>query len=241
MRKDGEGGDWKEDNPHKVRNAAYCKKHGYTLHEDSTRRLPHLKPHFEKLAMVDNLLNQYDAVLMIDDDASVHRPRVTIESFLDIFSTYSMVLASAGWEFPVVGKDGQPHMLSTWNVRTTQNPRWPHWIRPTAYAPQSGVILWRNSTYTRTLLRLILANNASLCRAYNYGECCFDQDIINAATTTSWQSHVALIPMAAWNCHARDLNTPGRCINPYVVHLAGKIHKTSLDSEFERMARLENA
>ena len=65
---------------HKLYNGAYCARYGYACIVDKTRRLPHLKPHFEKLAMVSALFEQgFRAVLLLDDDAFILRPEVSIE------------------------------------------------------------------------------------------------------------------------------------------------------------------
>jgi hypothetical protein len=46
---------------------------------------------------------------------------------------------------------------------------------------------------------------------------------------TTWQKHIGMVPARQWNCHARDLNTYGRCTNPFVLHLAGHIAKDAVE------------
>jgi hypothetical protein len=58
---------------HEARNAAYCARWGYACIWNTTRNLPRLPHTFEKLPLVRWALERHDAVLQIDDDASVQR------------------------------------------------------------------------------------------------------------------------------------------------------------------------
>ena len=221
---------------HLPRNLAYCQRHGYTCVHENTRRLPWLKMHFEKLAMVERALDRFKAVLLIDDDASVHRPELPLQSFLDMFSTSSIIASSHSWAYPIVHR-GKALVKQTWNVPHTENPMQPHWVWPHAFLLNTGVMIYRNSTYTRTLLRLLLANNATACTKYDNGGA-FEQDAINAALSTSWMNHVGLLPAHAWNCHPGKLNTYGRCLNPFVLHIAGRKNKSLVGPRKDQMRQL---
>lgn len=219
---------------HTARNAAYCKRHGYTCILNATRRLPHLPHTFEKLALVRWALHNYDVVLEIDDDASIHRSQQQIQDFLRIFPTSSIIASNAGWDVPVAkGK-----MATTWDVSSTVNPANPPGAQPSAYSLQGGVILWRRSAYTITLLDMLLENNASHCLKYA-NKCCYEQDAINAATRTTWMIHVGILPMHAFNCFPGDLNTYGRCVNPFVLHIAGMKSKDAIHASMHKMRGMQ--
>ena len=215
---------------HDARNAAYCRRFGYTCLWNSTRQLPHLPKTFEKLPLVRWALERHDAVLQIDDDASVHRPHQPLGDFLRTFPTASLIASSAGWDVPV----GSGRFKTTWDVPTTVHPKRPIGVRPSAYAPQGGLLLWRRSRYSLTLLDALLANNARLCKRYA-AKCCYEQDAITAATRTSWMLHVGLLPMHAFNCLPGDLNTYGSCVDPFVLHIAGTKAKDDVHGATEKM------
>ena len=209
---------------HRRRNAQYCSRMGYSCFWNATRNLPHLPHTFEKLPLVRWALRTHDAVLQIDDDASVWRQHQPIEDFLRTFPTSSIIASNAGWEVPVAhGKT-----KTTWDVRTTVHPRFPDGIRPASYALQGGLLLWRRSVYTLALLDALLENNAQFCRRYAH-RCCYEQDAIVASTRTSWMLHVGLLPMQTFNCFPGDLNTYGKCVDPFVLHIAGHRSKDSLN------------
>jgi hypothetical protein len=209
---------------HARRNAAYCRRWGYACVWNATRTLPHLSPMFEKLPLVRWALEAHDAVLMIDDDASVHRQHQPLEDFLRTFPTSAFVASSCGWNVPV-----SVHAYkTTWDVPSTVHPQRPAGVRPGTYELQSGLILWRRSRYTRTLLDELLRDDCRHCDAYNR-ETCPEQVMLQAATQTSWMRHVGLLPMHAFQCFPGDLNTYGQCADPFVLHLAGKKAKDSLN------------
>lgn len=214
---------------HRARNAAYCRRWGYTCLWNATRRLPHLPKVFEKFPIVRWALEWHDAVLQIDDDASVHRTHQPIEDFLRTFPTASLIASSFGWNVPV--ESGRFKM--TWDVPTTVHPMRPHGVYPSTYAPQAGLFLWRRSNYTLTLLDMLLANNAHLCKRYLTRA--YEQDAITAATCTSWMLHVGLLPMNAFNCLPGDLNTYGRCVDPFVLHIAGAKSKDAVNASIVKM------
>jgi hypothetical protein len=216
---------------HRARNAAYCRHWGYACFWNATRRLPHLPHTFEKLPLVRWALESHDAVLQIDDDASVHRQHQPIEDFLRTFPTASLIVSSAGWDVPVV-EPGR--FKTTWDVPTTVHPKRPHGVYPSIYAPQGGVMLWRRSDYTLTLLDALLANKARHFARYA-ARCCFEADAITASTRTSWMLHVGLLPMNAFNCLPGDLNTYGLCVDPFVLHIAGTKAKDAVNVSVQKM------
>jgi hypothetical protein len=218
---------------HLSRNAAYCRRWGYACFWNETRRLPRLPQTFEKLPLVRWALERYDVVLQIDDDASVHRPHQPLGDFLRTFPTASLIASSAGWDVP----DGPGRFKTTWDVPTTVHPKHPTGVRPSTYAPQGGLLLWRRSRYSLTLLDALLANNAHFLTRYA-AKCCYEQDAITAATRTSWMLHVGLLPMHAFNCFPGDLNTYGRCVEPFVLHVAGAKAKNDVHGNFEKMITL---
>ena len=119
-------------------NKRYCTRHGYVCVTDSTRRLPHLRPHFEKLAMVEHLfLSGSYAVLLLDDDACVVRTDVPVQHYLDIFTGDSMILSSAGWQTFVPAPNGLGVLLrETWDVpQLASNPPG---VQPSPYTPNTG-------------------------------------------------------------------------------------------------------
>ena len=209
---------------HARRNAAYCKRWGYACLWNATRTLPRLSPMFEKLPLVRWALESYDAVLMIDDDASVHRQHQPLADFLRTFPTSAFVASSCCWNVPV----STLGYKTTWDVSSTVHPRRPAGVRPGAYELQSGLVLWRRSRYVRTLLDELLRDDCRHCDAYNR-ETCPEQVMLQAATQTSWMRHVGLLPMHAFQCFPGDLNTYGECADPFVLHLAGKKAKDSLN------------
>ena len=219
---------------HRGRNAAYCRRWGYTCVWNATRQLPHLPKTFEKLPLVRWALERHDAVLQIDDDASVHRPHQPIEDFLRTFPTASLIASSAGWTVPV----GSGRFKTTWDVPTTVHPKRPRGVHPSTYAPQGGLFLWRRSNYTLTLLGGLLANNARHFARYAT-RCCYEQDAVTAATCTSWMLHVGLLPMHAFNCLPGDMNTYGLCVDPFVLHIAGTKAKDAVNASLQKM-RLAN-
>ena len=215
---------------HRARNARYCARWGYACYLNATRRLPHLPQTFEKLPLVRWALQHHQVVLQLDDDASVHRAHQPLQDFLRTFPTASLIASSAGWDVPVALGEYK----TTWDVDTTVHPARPKGAQPSAYAPQGGVFLWRRSEYTLTLLDALLAHNARLCARYSHG-CCFEQTAITAATRTSWMLHVGLLPMHAFNCLPADLNTYGRCIDPFVLHIAGAKAKDAVNGSVRKM------
>jgi hypothetical protein len=215
---------------HRGRNAAYCRRWGYSCIWNATRQLPHLYRTFEKLPLVRWVLESHDAVLQIDDDASVHRPHQPIEDFLRTFPTASLIASSAGWSVPVESR----RFKTTWDVPTTVHPKLPIGVYPSTYAPQGGIFLWRRSEYSLTLLDALLSNKALYLSRYAT-KCCYEQDAITAATCTSWMLHVGLLPMNAFNCLPGDLNTYGRCVDPFVLHIAGTKAKDSVNASLRRM------
>ena len=233
---------------HKLYNGAYCARYGYACIVDKTRRLPHLKPHFEKLAMVSALFEQgFRAVLLLDDDAFILRPEVSIEHWLTVYQGDSLIAASHGWTTFMPAPDAGRHASgampsvyerSTWDVPHHTNPEG---FIPTPYYPNTGVLLFVDTTYTRTLLGMLLENNASRLASYNDSSCCFDQDAILAATAKSWQTHVGVVPGRQWQCHPRDLNTPGLCIRPFVLHISGKLDKQGVEHNLELMSKLRTS
>ena len=216
---------------HHARNAAYCRRWHYTCHWNATRTLPHLPKHFEKLALVRWAFDAYDAVLLIDDDASVHRPHQPLTDFLRTFPTSSIIASNAGWDVPVAAGS----LKTTWDVPSTVHPQHPPGVQPSAYSLQSGLLLWRRSAYTLTLLNALLADNARLCARYAAPRCCFEQDAIIASTRTSWMRHVGLLPMHAFNCFPGDLNTYGQCVDPFVLHIAGMKSKDAVNASIQKM------
>ena len=225
-------------------NQRYCTRHGYTCIRDRKRRLPNLRPHFEKLAMIEDLfVTGSHAVLLLDDDACVVRPEVPLQHFLDVFAGDSMILSSVGWQTFVPAPKGDAVLLrETWDV--PKSPYNPPGFQPSPYTPNTGVVLFVNTTYTRTLLRLLLANNGSRLTMYNDNEaCCFEQDALLGATMTTWQKHIGMVPARQWNCYARDLNTYGDCTNPFVLHLAGHTAKGDVERylNLSRTLRQQNA
>lgn len=218
---------------HEARNAAYCRRWGYACYRNATRNLPHLPHTFEKLPLVRWALERHDAVLQIDDDASVHRAHQPIADFLRTFPTASLIAASHSWDVPVAAGRYQ----TTWDVPTTVHPKRPESAQPAAYAPQGGLLLWRRSAYSRTLLDGLLAHDARLCVRYSR-RCCYEQDAITAATRTSWMLHVGLLPAHAFNCHPGDLNTYGLCVDPFVLHIAGAKTKDAVNASVEKMRAL---
>ncbi len=209
---------------HAARNADYCIRWGYSCFWNATRNLPHLSPTFEKLPLVRWALAVYDAVLMIDDDASVHRQHQPLEDFLRTFPTSSLVASSCCWNVPVATYAYK----TTWDVASTVHPHWPEGVRPGTYELQSGLILWRRSRYARTLLDELLRDDCAHCGPYNH-KSCPEQDMLQAATRTTWMRHVGLLPMHAFQCFRGDLNTYGECVDPFVLHLAGKKAKDALN------------
>ena len=159
-----------------------------------------------------------------------------------MFSTSSIVSASCSWQFPIsTGKHAK--WMTTFDVGSqaigphTENPTEPPGVAPRSYYLNGGVILYRNATYTRTLLRMLLADNASALVAFS-GRCCHEQDAVIASTTTSWMNHVGLLPMHVWNCLPGDLHTYGRCLNPFVLHIAGRKSKNNVEGASVAMERL---
>lgn len=221
---------------HQTRNARYCRRWGYACYWNATRHLPHLPQTFEKLPLVRWALERHDVVLQIDDDASVHRSHQPIADFVRTFPTASLIASSAGWDVPI----GAGRLKTTWDVPTTVHPRRPLGVQPAAYAPQGGLLLWRQSVYTRTLLDALLANNARLCERYA-SRCCYEQDAITAATRTSWMLHVGLLPMHAFNCLPGDLNTYGLCVDPFVLHIAGAKAKDAVNASVQKMRAMVGA
>ena len=123
---------------------------------------------------------------------------------------------------------------------TTVHPKRPEGVQPAAYAPQGGLLLWRRSAYSRTLLNGLLAHDARLCVRYSR-RCCYEQDAITAATRTSWMLHVparGLLPAHAFNCLPGDLNTYGVCVDPFVLHIAGAKAKDAVNASVEKMRAL---
>jgi len=215
---------------HARRNAAYCKRWGYTCFWNTTRQLPHLPKTFEKLPLVRWALEKHDVVLQIDDDASVHRQHQPLEDFLRTFPTSSLIASNAGWEVPL----GKGEFKTTWDVSTTVNPAHPAGVHPAVYYLQGGLLLWRRSNYTTMLLDALLANDAQLCRRFKM-RCCYEQDAIIASTRTSWMLHVGLLPMHAFNCFPGDKNTYGECVDPFVLHIAGMKAKDNVNGSLLNM------
>ena len=215
---------------HQTRNALYCRRWRYACYWNATRNLPHLPQTFEKLPLVRWALERHNVVLQIDDDASVHRAHQPLEDFLRTFPTASLIVSSAGWDVPV----GAGRHKTTWDVPTTVHPQRPEGVRPAAYAPQGGLLLWRRSVYSLTLLDALLAHDAHLCQRYA-AKCCYEQDAITAATRTSWMLHVGLLPMHAFNCLPGDLNTYGLCVDPFVLHIAGTKAKDAVNASLQKM------
>jgi hypothetical protein len=188
--------------------------------------------------MVEHLfLSGSYAVLLLDDDACVVRTDVPVQHYLDIFTGDSMILSSAGWQTFVPAPNGLGVLLrETWDVpQLASNPPG---VQPSPYTPNTGVVLFVDTTYTRTLLRMLLANNGSRLVRYNdNATCCFEQDAFLAATMTTWQKHIGMIPARQWNCHARDLNTYGYCTNPFVLHLAGRLAKGDVEGNLMRLRK----
>ena len=209
---------------HTSRNLQYCKRWNYTCILNSTRNLPHLPPTFEKLPLVRWALTLFGAVLQVDDDASVYRQHQPIADFLRTFPTSSLIAASAGWDVPV----GRGRTSTTWDVSSTVHPRKPEGAMPAAYSLQAGLLLWRRSAYTATLLEALLEDGARNCVPYAR-RCCFEQDALIASTRSSWMLHVGLLPMHAFNCFPGDLNTYGKCAEPFVLHIAGWRRKNMLN------------
>lgn len=133
-------------------------------------------------------------MLLLDDDASIVRMHVPLQHYLEVFAGDSIILASAGWATFVPAPGGGVLKRETWDVPRTTNPRG---FEPAPYAPNTGVMLYVNTTYTRTLLGMLLADNATRCAPYNGGNCCFEQDALLAATMTTWQTHVGMVPALA--------------------------------------------
>ena len=219
---------------HRARNLAYCRAHGYACMLNSTRNLPRLQPTFEKLPLVRWVLETHDAVLQLDDDASIHRPHQAIQTYLNVFPTSAMIGSSFGWEVPM----GPGKMAHTWKVDRTVHPRHPPGVRPATHSLQGGVILWRRSRYARTLLDLLLEDGGRRLAPYARQRCCFEQDALNAAIEESWMLHVSFLPMSVWNCLPGDRNTQGLCIHPFVLHIAGHKSKDAIQSSTEQMSRL---
>jgi hypothetical protein len=221
---------------HEARNAAYCARWGYTCIWNTTRNLPRLPHTFEKLPLVRWALERHDAVLQIDDDASVQRAHQPIGDFLRTFPTASLIASSAGWDVPV----GEGRFKTTWDVPTTVHPKQPVGVRPSTYAPQGGLLLWRRSDYSFTLLDALLSNGAHFLTRYA-SKCCYEQDAITAATRTSWMLHVGLLPMHAFNCLPDDKNTYGWCVDPFVLHIAGAKAKDDVNASLRKMSALGRA
>lgn len=209
---------------HTRRNLQYCKRWNYTCIVNSTRTLPRLPQTFEKLPLVRWALTLFDAVLQVDDDASVYRQHQPIADFLRTFPTSSLIASSAGWDVPV----GPGRTSTTWDVPSTVHPQKPEGAMPAAYSLQAGLLLWRRSAYAATLLEALLEDGARNCVPYAR-RCCFEQDALIASTRSSWMLHIGLLPMHAFNCFPGDLNTYGRCVEPFVLHIAGKRSKNKLN------------
>ena len=215
---------------HRRRNLRYCARWGYACYLNATRRLPHLPQTFEKLPLVRWALDRHQVVLQIDDDASVHRAHQPLQDFLRTFPASSLIASSAGWDVPFALGE----FKRTWDVDTTVHPKRPAGAQPSAYAPQGGLFLWRRSAYSLTLLDALLAHNARLCTRYAR-QCCFEQTAVTAATRTSWMLHVGLLPMHAFNCVPGDHNTYGRCVDPFVLHIAGPRTKDAVNVSVRKM------
>ena len=130
---------------------SYCRRHGYDRIISSFRRT-NLLPPWEKLALLQELLPRYRAVLLVDDDAVIAKHDITVSSLLEQYPRADILLSI---------------------VERRKKAKWWKWY----LSPITGVVLVRNTKYTREFLVRAL-KGPGCAESRRREDCCWEQDCV---------------------------------------------------------------
>ena len=107
-------------------NKAYCDKHGYDIIRDCERRIPKREVHFERVALVEKYLDDYDYVVWVDADMYIYVDSPPLDFILndykdkdfifsnDALNVYKGELAINSGIFIVKNTENSKEILDLW-------------------------------------------------------------------------------------------------------------------------------